>query len=438
VHIAFLTLFLGLASGRVPVELSVGGPAALVITAIELTLDGAPARRLPGPPFKGEVDLGPGLLPHHLVARGVNAAGIEIARAEQWLNLPQPAATVDLAPEADANGRIAAVDLSFRSLTHEQPQRVTATLDGAPVPVAHGRVTLPDYKPDLPHLLSIEARYPKGVTARRDLGFGGGLEGEVDTELTAVPVRSLGPLPQPAALAGWFAAGGEALAVSAVEEGPGEILVVRDPRAQSMLADLGYRSSPERKISVLQQELPLGATRMRFLATSENRFAGEWGATSLFDISQELDGRRAGLYWRLAMGGMNGVSGPPHLADAVAVAGLQALAANRRRAVLLVLSTNPVDVSHHDAAAVRRYLAAIRVPLHVWSLFPPPYPAVVADWGEVEDASTLARMRKAYERLTRDLASQRLVWLDGRHLPQAIALTPAAPRGVELVSEPGR
>jgi len=78
------------------------------------------------------------------------------------------------------------------------------------------------------------------------------------------------------------------------------------------------------------------------------------------------------------------------------------------------------------------------VPLYVWSLRPPPYSPAVAAWGEVEDASTLFRMRAAYERLTRDLASQRLVWLDGRHLPPSIALTPAAPKSVELVAGPVR
>ncbi|HZF07952.1 MAG TPA: hypothetical protein VFE33_04090 [Thermoanaerobaculia bacterium] len=423
-----------------PVELS-ADPA---ITVIELTLDGAPAGRLAGPPFKGEVDLGPSLLPHHLEARGLavtgaNVAGTDAARAEQWLNLPQPAATVDLAPETDGNGRIAAVRLAFRSLTHEKPKRVTATLDGAPLAVVHGRVALPDYKPDRPHLLSIEARFPAGLTARRDLGFGGGLEGEVATELTAVPLRSRGPLPPAAVFSGWFEAGGRPLATSAVEEGPGEILVVRDPLAPPSVVEIGERASHDQKLDLLHFELPLKPQdRLRFLSTVETRFAGDGGGTGLFDVSQELDGKKAGLYWRLAFGGMTGVEGPPHLVDAVAVAGLHALAGNHRRAVLLVLSGKTADASRHDAQAVRRYLNAIRVPLYVWSLVPPPYPAAVAAWGQVEDVSTLAQMRRAYGRLGRDLASQRIVWLHGRHLPQSIALTEAAPRSAELVAGPGR
>jgi hypothetical protein len=103
-----------------------------------------------------------------------------------------------------------------------------------------------------------------------------------------------------------------------------------------------------------------------------------------------------------------------------------------------VLSGKTADASRHDALAVRRYLQAIRVPLYVWSLVPPPYPAAVAAWGKVEDVSTLAQIRRAYDRLGRDLASQRIVWLHGRRLPQSIALTEAAPRSAELVAGPGR
>src|SRR6185295_2165088 len=114
----------------------------------------------------------------------------------------------------------------------------------------------------------------------------------------------------------------------------------------------------------------------------------------------------------------------PQLADAVAVAGVQALADQHRRVVLLVLSGGQKTPSHWAAAAVRRYLAAIRVPLYVWSLAAPPYTPAVAAWGEVEDASNFGGLRDAYGRLSRDLASQGIVWLDGRHLPQSIALSP--------------
>ena len=52
-------------------------------------------------------------------------------------------------------------------------------------------------------------------------------------------------------------------------------------------------------------------------------------------------------------------------------------------------------------------------------------------WGGAEDISTLAKLEDAAERLRAELDSQRIVWVEGRHLPQEIRLSPAA--GVELV-----
>jgi hypothetical protein len=446
VRIAFLTLFLGLASGRMPVELAVEGrvPGTPAITSIALRLDGKSIGGLTGPPFQGEMDLGKGLLPHHLVARGLDATGVEVASAEQWLNLPQPPATINLEPESGPDGRIGAVRLSFRSITHETPKAVTATLDGAVLPVRQDRVTLPSYKPDQPHLLVIEARYSKELTARRDLAFGGGLNGEVATDLTAALVRSPSPLPAAPALAGWFTAEGQPLVATAVEEeGPAEILVVRDRSAAFVLRTIGIRIShtddPIRASALLQFEMPLKkGTVVRFVENSASAYSGEGTTSLLFGVSKEFDGGEGGFYMRISRILPQNEKGPPQLADAVAIAGLDALAANHRRAVLLILSDAVGDRSRYDAAAIRRYLAAIRVPLYIWSLRPPPYPAAVAAWGEVEDTSSLAQMRKAYEHLTGDLASQRIVWLDGRHLPQSIALTSAAARGVELVSGPVR
>jgi hypothetical protein len=83
---------------------------------------------------------------------------------------------------------------------------------------------------------------------------------------------------------------------------------------------------------------------------------------------------------------------------------------------------------------VRRYLESIRVPLFVWSLYGKDAAAAQA-WGPVEDVSSLARMGDAMARLRAELDAQRIVWLDGSHLPQAIALGAAA-QGVELVGKP--
>jgi len=266
----------------------------------------------------------------------------------------------------------------------------------------------------------------------------------VATELTAVPVRAPGPLPAAPTLAGWFAASGRPLAATAIEEeGPAEILVVRDRSALPALEEIVQQTNRPGSLLPaafrLRSTMPLDpGTVVRFVESTAKAYPGERSTSLLFGSTRELDGKGGGFLSLLSRTLPDPGTSPPRLADAVAVAGLDALAGNRRRAVILVLPSAAADASQHDAAMVRRYLESIRVPLHVWSLAPPPYSAEAAVWGEVEDASSLYRMQLAYDRLRRDLAAQRIVWLEGRHLPQSIALTPAAPQDVELVSGPGR
>ena len=47
-------------------------------------------------------------------------------------------------------------------------------------------------------------------------------------------------------------------------------------------------------------------------------------------------------------------------------------------------------------------------------------------WGDVEDISALPLLRRAVKRLREELDAQRIVWIEGRHPPQAIALAPSA------------
>jgi hypothetical protein len=84
-------------------------------------------------------------------------------------------------------------------------------------------------------------------------------------------------------------------------------------------------------------------------------------------------------------------------------------------------------------ATVRHYLEAIHVPLFVWSLENPRRNPGVASWGDVEVISSIPRLSKAVAELRTELASQRIVWLEGRHLPQSIALTPEA-KGIEMLT----
>jgi hypothetical protein len=448
-QIAFLTLFLGLTLGSQPIELTVTGPVA----AVELLLDGAPAGSIAGPPWKGQVDFGPSLVPHELVARAVDSQGNEIGRTRQWINLPRPPAEVEILLENGATGRPVAARLAWQSLTGESPSATRVTFDDKPLDVnPEGRVQLPAWDPATSHVLSAELRFSGAVMARRDVVFGGRWGEEVSTELTAVPVR-LRPgktLPPPERMEGWFRAAGRPVAAAAVEEGPAELLVIRDLGARrdlekmvqggSMSRQMGFQSGAPQSAATSST----GYRRSQLTLEEGDAVRLVWpvemqsthGATlpaELFDVSRAFEARDGGLLWFLALSlPRTDLPAQQRLADAVAVAGLQALYANRRRAVLLVLSEKPLDASRSNPSLVRAYLDAIHVPLAVWSLGAPATPAV-AVWGEARKVLPIGRMRKAFTDLKKDLASQRIVWVEGRHLPQTIEISAEAAAVLELV-----
>jgi hypothetical protein len=442
IQITFLTLFLGLAAGPRPVELAVQGPAEQ-IAGLELLLDGAPAGRLAGPPWRTKIDLGPGLLPHELVARAVDAEGRELARVRQWLNLPRSPAEVEIALETAPDGRPAAALLAWQSLISGLP-KVLVTLDGQPLPAGTGaavaegrrlRVPLPEADLATAHVLSVELRFSPAVSAHRDLVFGGG-GGQVSTELTAVPVKARrGKLPPPAGLQGQLLAGGRALRVVAVEDEPAQLIMVRDIGAKEALRKLrlvgGVIQEPgsrPRGSDYARYDLALERdARVRLLWPTARRTGDAGLVFELFDTSGDYTARDGGLHWLLTR-----VSNPEEtkgegqrFADAVAVAGLQVLAGNGPRAVLLVLGSDSPDESRYTPAQVRQYLAAIRVPLFVWS-YKTPSPAVIEVWGTVKDVSSPAGLRGAVGELKRELADQQVVWVDGLHLPQSISAAPQA------------
>ena len=445
--IAFVTLFLGLTLGAYPVELAVEGPVA----AVELVLDGAVVGRVAGPPWTGRIDFGSALAPHELVARALDAEGREVARTRQWINLPRPPAEVEIVLEG-AGGKPSTARLTWQSRTGAQPTSIRLTLDDQPLTLGpDGRAALPAYDPESAHVLSAELHFPANVVARRDAVFGGRYGSEVSTDLTAVPVRVRRGRLREDALRGQLLAGGAPLAVAAVEEGPAEVLVVRDLGAGEALKELGevrkrrtvYGQGMNQRLSIepdpLRYEIGLRKEdEVRFIYPVPRTYSGAGLPAELFDWSRAYPLRDGGVHWLLTrlVAAPGAASGRQRLADAVAVAGLQALSGSRPRAVVLVLGASPEDASRYEPATVRRYLDSIRVPLFVWSVErPAEKPAAaspaLAAWGKVEDVSTLARLRSAVADLREELASQRIVWVEGTHLPQSIALG-AGVAGVEL------
>ncbi|MEA2559466.1 MAG: hypothetical protein QOH06_970 [Acidobacteriota bacterium] len=414
-HIAFLTLFLGLTSGVQPFELSVSGPAA----SIEVLLDGAVAQRLNGPPWKGNIDFGPDLAPHELVARALDASGKEITRTRQGINMPRPPAEVEIALEGPRTVR-----LSWERLTHEPPVQTTLTLDGQELQLdGDRRASLPAYDPGSTHVLTAELRFPSNIVARKDLIFGGEA-GETHTELTAVPVEGLKARQRAADLQGWFVKeDGAPLEVVAVDDGPAELYLVRVPEAELVKARL--------RPTAIQPASPLPLEKgdlLRIVSIHPKGFQGGETRSSLFDLSQHFPGQD-GLRRYLIAGSFPQGNGPARPGDAVAVAGLHAMGGAHRRAVVLVVDDSK-DASLYDPAAVRRYLSAIRVPLFVWTLNEEATRRKA--WGETTIIYDTASLERAFHKVRTALNRQRIVWIEGRHLPQSIHLAPRAAKGVEI------
>lgn len=438
--IAFASLFLGLVVGVLPVTVIVGEPVAWV----KVDLDGNSVGRVEGKPWTLPVDFGTELSPHELLARAFDSKGQEIASARQWVNLPRPAAEIEVLLERDEKGRATAARLAWGSLLGSRPTASRVTFDGRPLSSDEaGRVALPDYDAQTTHILSAELEFSHGIRARSDLVLGGGSAGEAKSELTGVPVtlrkgRSLPPIEK---LQGWFVKHGQPLSVAAVEHGPADVLMVRDLEATLALRQLGRvgRASPRYGAdglprydpNTLRDMIRLGEQdRIRIIWPVARRFTGAQSAAELFEQSHDFRTRDGGFHWLLTSVDYPGRStAPRRFADAVAVAGIQAFSSHSRRAVVLVLGHSP-DESRYTPETVRRYLERIHVPLFLWSLDPT---SSTEAWGTVEDISSPVKLERAVKRLRDELEAQLIVWLAGTHLPQQIALSDRAD-GVELAN----
>ena len=428
--IAFTSLFLGLVAGNQTVGVLVDGPAA----AVEYRLDGKPLGRVHRPPWELRVELGGDLSPHELVATTLDGEGREVASARQWLNLPRQDAETAIVLERNPKGRPVGARLSWHSIVGSKPRALSATFDGMPVTVDDsGRIALPAHDPEKTHVLSARLEFPEGLRSRADVVLGGGSAEEAKTELTAIAVRlakgrELPPLER---LQDWFVAGGRPLRVVAVEEDGGAVVVVRDSgnrEASNALEGYRYVMPHEMRASRFEMRLRDGI-RTRMLWPVAKHYDDARISSDLFESSPDMS---QSLHWILTRVYHSlGTVPQQRFADAAAVAGLVAFGSSSRRAVVLVLGT-PADASGFTPETVRHYLATLGVPLHVWSLVDPARRPEFARWGPVADVSSVDRLRKAFLALRADLLSQRVVWFEGKHLPQKIELGDRAV-GVELI-----
>jgi hypothetical protein len=421
--IAFATLFLGLFLGQRPVEVVVGEGVA----AVELRLDGDSLGTMTGAPWTMPCDFGSELAPRHLEAVARDGAGRELSRISQWLNLPQPAVVISAVLEPRQAGQPRVVRLSWESSAGAEPEAVTVTLDDAAVAVGDPRrFELPPVDESELHLLHVEMRFEDWQKSRADLTFGGSYADEVSTENTAIALLATGAAgrsPTVAEAQSWFSKDGKPLRVIAVEREVAEVVVVLG-RPFPRFVGPGERYKPPKGLRLAADQ------RMRFVSPIAEQTQGVAASFDLFPTSPSY-GRDAGDLYQLMTGMMRPPGDrEPRLDAAVAVAGLAAYDGRHRRAVVLVPSPERGAAGDLSPALVRRYLDRLHVPLVVWD------PALktadyVREWGPVHNVSSLRELAAAFAELSEQLDRQWIVWLDGRHLPQDVRLSPDA-RGFAL------
>lgn len=426
--IEITTLLLGLYAGAVNVDFA-NSPG---VAAVVARLDGEVVAEVAPEGGRGavSVDFGEELTPHELVLVGSDAEGREVARAREWVNLPRSSAEARLVLHGDtAAPERATVHVESLSIEPVGIRSVEVFLDDALLAVEEPLdFALPELDPAVPHVLRVTVLLSNGEELEIARSFGGGAAGTVHTRL--LPMRVI--LREGSAGAGLDEALAACLAapiaarVEAVEApAGGDVVFVRDLWAlpdilRNLPGSQRWDNPGPARRRMLERLLPLGAgDRIRQMCpTAEERVGGQIEAT-LFAYSDWFDSTERGVPWillqRCTVGGRE-----QRLADAVAVAGLNAYGTGHPAAVVLVLGPRPADKSTATPRSVRGYLDDLGVPLFVWASRP--RGAGDLGWGEVEDVSTYGKLEQAVERLRERLAAQRLAWLAGVDLPQRVRL----------------
>ncbi len=426
--VTFITLFLGLVTGVQSVQLAVDGPVARV----ELLLDHETVAVTNGPPWRVRCDFGDRIVPNELVAVAFDVDGREIHRAMQVVNLPRPLAEIQVAFETRADGMPGAARLFWDNSDDSEPLSVFAILDGQYlIPDTTGRYQFPDYDPTQIHIVSAEARFANEVTARTDMTFGGQYGARVNTELTAIPIVVKGKPPSPEDLDEAFSIRGNRLRVAVVEQPSAQIYFVRDFASMPRMSHIRNRQDrlfpvpPRGRHDAFTSPGPEpDEDRLHVVVPNPTQRRNR----QLFPTSQGIGLDRWPLRWLATrLVGDGAALAGQKLAEAVAVAGVQAAAQGTPRAVLALVSDNPRDDSTFTILEIRRYLEQIRVPLFIWYVG---RQAPIA-WGPCEDVSTQRGLSAASKRLSKELDRQWIVWVEGSHMINQIELDASA-TGIRL------
>jgi hypothetical protein len=291
-------------------------------------------------------------------------------------------------------------------------------------------------------------RFEDGFVARSELVVAGGAVADsISTELT--PVLFSGK--PPGKFDGCLTSNGTPVETRAVETPAAEVFVVREPDVAEVQTALGLTRIPalgSRDSLLTHHWMSLDpGTTMRYVWPVAQQIEDSGHIPSnVFETSAIVSSSDAGMltFMTYTYDGANSVvhrsvldpkSNPRRFADAVAVAGIDAVTGAHRRAVVLVLSKS-VDASRSQPAGVRRYLSSIGVPLFVWSLTGP-RPDLSTSWGDVDNISSPRHLQMAVQRLRASLASQHVAWVAAD--PLTALRAEADPRcGITTLAQLGR
>ncbi len=444
-QIVFLTLYLGLISGRQPIRVQVSPE----VTSVRILIDGREAAAIKAAPWSAVVDLGSSFEPRELVAVAYGRDGDETGRTSQIINLPRPPAELTIGLETDEQRLPVAATLRWEHVFAAKPTGATITIDGQKTQLDRKFHTLlPRLDPDHPHVIAAEMRFEDGYVARSELVIAGGAVADsISTELTPV-LFSGKPLEK---LDGCLTSNGTPVKIRAAETPAAEVFFVRDPdvaevRAAFDPARISFQGSRNSLLARGGAYLDPGTT-MRFVwPVAQQIEASGHIPSNVFETSPIVSSSGAGIlaFMTNTYDTANSMvhrsvrdlkSSPRRFADAVAVAGIDAATGAHRRAVVLVLSKS-VDTSRSQPAGVRHYLDSIGVPLFVWS--PTGLrPDLGTSWGDVDDVSNPQRFQMAVQRLRASLASQHVAWVATD--PLTALRAEAAPRcGITTLAHLGR
>lgn len=429
--IEFASLLLGLLSGPIRVELAVDPTVAAVV----LELDGERAAELAAPPWQAELSLDDRLRPRRLAAVALDAHGREIDRVTRLLNLDRPPGEVDYVLHRNSSGWVTMLSLAWKPRAGDSPRRTAVALDGRQIGIDDPqRIFPPPLDPARLHILEAVAEYGDGLVTRDRIGVGGPVLGDGSARLTPV-MATLGETsrePQAAGVSARRVDSGQPVRVVGVERGEAEIVFVRDGDVARVVARLGPSRPTSGALSGARDAQAARVLHAVPFADDEwvrilhpPRSMRRAGAIEAHRVAVPLVSDhpgRFGLFWQLKnVDEGQGETTPVPLADAVAVAGDRAASAGRRRAVVLLLTADSRDEgSLLDPERARAYLAELGVPLEVWILGRGGAPPTA--WGSAVGVRGLPGLEKAMVRLRARLETQRIIWVDGIHLPGEIEI----------------